>query len=783
MASTPNNPIIMYYPSCYRSSSRPRLRIASWLPFTLRLLPLLVCALAMVPNLRAAYQMENLGRGVIAMRTGTSSVYVGWRLLGNDPSGISFNVYRGSTKVNGSPITNSTNLVDTGATLSQANLYTVRPVIGGVEQGASAGYTLAANAPTQQYLRVALMQPAGGTTPVGESYTYTPNDCSVGDLDGDGEYEIIVKWDPTNAKDNSQDGYTGNVYLDAYKLNGTRLWRIDLGRNIRAGAHYTQVMVYDLDGDGKAEVACKTADGTISGTGQVIGSSSADYRNSAGRVLSGPEYFTIFNGQTGATLATTNYVVPRGTVGNWGDTYGNRVDRFLACIAYLDGVRPSIVMARGYYTRAVLAAWDWRNGQLTQRWTFDTGDSTTGSLAAYRGQGAHSLSVGDVDGNGTDEIIYGAATINANGTGRYSTALGHGDALHMSDMNPNRAGKEVWMVHESPSSYGSSGLELHDASTGALLVSLSGEGADVGRGCTGDIDPRYAGYELWGSRGSLVSVTGVTIGSAKPSMNFMAYWDADLLREPLDGTTVYKWNYTAGTQSAILAPSGIASNNSTKATPNLSADLFGDWREEIIWRETGNNALRIYTTTDVTTHRIYTLMHDRQYREAIAWQNVAYNQPPHPGFFLGDGMATPPTPDMYVVGGGTPPPPSGITYQAESATAAGGVAIESNNAGFNGTGFANFPTSGGTLTFSNVNGNGGGTKALAIRYALGATTSRSGTLTVNGSSSSITFAPTGAWTTYLTMTVNVTLNNTTSNTLQFASTGADLGNIDEITVP
>jgi rhamnogalacturonan endolyase len=543
-------------------------------------------------------------------------------------------------------------------------------------------------------------------------------------------------------------------------------------------------MVYDLDGDGKAEVACKTAPGTVSGTGVNVllsgDSASADYRSSAGYILTGPEYLTIFNGQTGAALATTSYVVPRGTVGNWGDTYGNRVDRFLAGIAYLDGVRPSLIMCRGYYTRAVIVAWDWRNGALTQRWTFDTGDSTTGSLAAYRGQGAHSLSIGDVDGNGTDEIIYGACTINANGTARYSTGLGHGDALHMSDMNPNRAGKEVWMVHEGPSAYGTRGLELHDASTGAFLVSVDGEGADVGRGCAGDIDPRYAGYELWGARGSLYSVTGTVIGTAKPAMNFMAYWDADLLREPLDGTTIYKWNYTAGTQSAILAPSGIASNNSTKATPNLSADIFGDWREEVIWRETGNDALRIYTTTDVTTNRLYTLMHDRQYRVAIAWQNVGYNQPPHPGFFLGDGMATPPVPDMYVVGGSTPP--SGTTYQAENATAAGGVLIESNNAGFNGTGFANFPTTGGTLTFNNVNGNGGGTKALKIRYALGSGT-RTGTLTVNGTTTSVTFTATGAFTTWNTLTVNITLNNNSTNTIQFASTGADLGNIDEITVP
>ncbi len=761
-------------------------------PFTRRWLAaaiLLLTGLCLIhPALVSAapYQMENLGRGVVAMRTGTSTVYVGWRLLGNDPSDISFNVYRGSTKVNASPITNSTNLVDAGATLSIANAYTVRPVIGGVEQAASAGYTLIANAPTQQYLRLALQQPGGGTSPAGGTdpggaYTYRPNDISVGDLDGDGEYELIVKWDPTNSKDNAQDGFTGNVYLDAYKLNGTRLWRIDLGRNIRAGAHYADFMVYDLDGDGKAELAVKTADATVSGTGQVIGDGSADWHNSTGRILSGPEFFTIFNGQTGAVLATTNYVVPRGTVGNWGDTYGNRVDRFLACIAYLDGVRPSVVMCRGYYTRAVLAAWDWRNGALTQRWVFDTGDSLTGPLAAYRGQGAHSLSVGDVDGDGKDEIIYGACTINSDGTGRYSTGAGHGDALHMSDMNPNRAGKEVWMVHESPTTYGTHGLELHDASTGAFLVSLDGAGADVGRGCCGDINPNFAGYELWGARGNLVSVTGTSISASKPSMNFMCYWDADLLRELLDNTTISKWDYNNNVANPILAPTGIASNNSTKATPNLSADLLGDWREEVIWRETGDNAIRIYTTTDVTTNRIYTLMHDRQYREAIAWQNVGYNQPPHPGFYLGTGMATPPVPNMYVVGG--PATPTSDTYGAESAVAGGGVTIDSNNTGFNGTGFANFPTTGGTLAFNNVDGNGGGAKNIQIRYALGAATARTGNITVNGTTTTVTFQPTGSWTTWSTLTVSKTLNNNSTNTIQLASTGGDLGNIDEISVP
>jgi rhamnogalacturonan endolyase len=747
-----------------------------------RIFALLMLGLMAAAFLHASYQMENLGRGVVAMRTGTSTVYVGWRLLGNDPSGVAFNVYRGSTKVNASPLTSSTNLVDSGANLTVANTYTVRPVVNGVEQAASAGYTLAANAPTQQYLRVALQQPAGGTTPDGVAYTYEANDCSVGDLDGDGEYELIVKWYPTNAKDNSQDGYTGSTILDAYKLNGTRLWRINLGKNIRSGAHYTQFMVYDLDGDGKAEVACKTADGSVSGTGQTIGSSTADWRDSTGRILSGPEYLTIFNGQTGAVLTTVNYVVPRGTGSNWGDSYGNRVDRFLACIAYLDGVRPSLVMCRGYYTRAVLAAFDWRNGTLTQRWVFDTGDSTSGTLAAYRGQGAHSLTVGDVDGDGKDEIIYGACTINSNGTGRYSTGIGHGDALHMSKMNPNRAGQQVWMVHESPTVYGTHGLELHDASTGAFIFSVDGQGADVGRGVAGDIDPRYAGYEMWGARGGLYSCTGTQISSTHPSqMNFMVWWDADLLREILDGTTIYKWDYNNGVANSILAPSGIASNNSTKSTPCLSADLFGDWREEVIWRESGNTGLRIYTTTSVASNRIYTLMHDRQYREAIAWQNVGYNQPPHPSFFLGNGMTTPPTPDMYVpgsTGGGT----TADTYQAENATLGGGSFLESTNGGYNGTGYVNFPTTGGTLTFSGVDGNGGGTHTISFRYANGTTASRSGNLTVNGVTTAITFPATGAWTTWATLNVNVTLASGTGNSIQLSSTGQDLANVDELTV-
>jgi len=592
------------------------------------------------PPASAQKQMERLNRGLVAVRISNDQVYVGWRMFGTDPGGIAFNVYRGSTKVNATPITNSTNYVDNTGTNSS---YTVRPVINGTEQAASESASVWA----QQYLSIPLQAPAGGTTPDGVAYTYNANDCSTGDLDGDGQYDIVLKWDPSNAKDNSQSGYTGNVYLDAYKLNGTRLWRIDLGRNIRAGAHYTQFMVYDLDGDGKAEVACKTADGTRDAAGVVIGNASADYRNSSGYVLSGPEFLTIFNGQTGRAMATTDYLPARGTVSSWGDNYGNRVDRFIAAIAYIDGTRPSLIMGRGYYTRLVRVAWDWRNGQLTHRWTFDSNSSGNGS---YAGQGNHQMTIGDVDGDGKDEICNGSSTINDNGTGLYANGLGHGDALHMTDMDPDRSGHEVWQCHESPSAYGAYGLEFRDARTGQPLWGVPGS-SDIGRSMAADIDPRYKGLEVWGSTiGGVYTCKGVQISSTKPSVNFGIWWDGDLSRELLDGTKLDKWDPNTNSLSRLVTFSnfGALENNGTKANPGLTADLLGDWREEIVYRSSDNTRLMVFTTVIPTSTRIYTLMHDPQYRVAVAWQNSAYNQPPHPGFYLGTGMAAPPTPNIQL---------------------------------------------------------------------------------------------------------------------------------------
>jgi rhamnogalacturonan endolyase len=567
---------------------------------------------------------ETLNRGLVSLRAKTGN-FLSWRLLSSDAAGTAFNVYRGSTKVNATPLT-VTNFTDTAGAAGAS--YTVKPVVNGAEVAS----TLAAAPITtlaSTYQDVPISPPSGGTTPSGEAYTYVANDASVGDLDGDGAWEIVLKWDPTNAKDNSQSGYTGNVFIDAYKLNGTRLWRIDLGKNIRAGAHYTQFQVFDYDGDGKAEVAMKTADGTKDAGGTVIGSSSADYRNSSGYVLSGPEFLTVFNGQTGKAAATVNYEVPRGTVSAWGDSYGNRVDRFLAGTAYINGSYPSLITARGYYTRSTITAWDFRGGALTRKWTFDSNSSTNGS--AWTGQGNHQLSVADVDADGKDEIIYGAMAIDDNGSGLWKTGQGHGDALHVGDLIPSRPGLEVFKPTEDKTHYA---MYMNDAKTGAIIWSSPSCACDNGRGVSDDIYAGSPGAESWSSGvDGLRNTSGANIGRKPGNINFTIYWDGDAQRELLDGTNINKYGTSADTR--LLTASGVHSNNGTKATPSLQADILGDWREEVIWPTTDNKALRIYQTTDATSISHVSLMQDRMYREAVAWQNTAYNQPPHPSFQLG----------------------------------------------------------------------------------------------------------------------------------------------------
>ncbi len=575
---------------------------------------------------QAARQVERLDRGAVSVPNGQGNL-VSWRWLATDPDDVAFNVYRGATKVNASPVTGSTTFFHAGAPDS-AN-YTVRAVVGGVEQGDPAHAVQFRGG----HKDVPISPPAGGS-----GYTYEANDASVGDLDGDGTLDFVLKWQPTNAKDNAQSGVTGNTVVDGIKLDGTRLWRVDLGRNIRSGAHYTQFQVYDYDGDGRAEVAMKTADGTVDGRGKAIGDASADHRNAGGYVLSGPEFLTMFDGRTGAALQSVDYVPARGDVASWGDGYGNRVDRFLAATAYLDGTRPSLVMARGYYTRSVIAAWDWRDGGFTRRWTFDTSSSTNAGKG-YDGQGNHSLSVADVDRDGKDEIVYGAMTVDDNGTGLWTTRLGHGDAGHVGDLDPARPGLEYFKVSEDSSKPRS---WLADARTGQILWRTA-PGADNGRGVSADIYAGSPGAESWSAADSaLRSPAGAAVGRKPSSVNFVCWWDGDTTRELLDGTRVDK--YGTGAESRLLTGASVSSNNGTKATPALSGDILGDWREEVVWRTSDNRALRIYSTPHPTDIRITTLLHDTQYRTALAWQNSGYNQPPHPSFHLGAGMATAPRP-------------------------------------------------------------------------------------------------------------------------------------------
>lgn len=607
---------------------------------------------AQTPERPGGRQVERLDRALVAVPAADSGVAVTWRLLGTDAKTIRFTLYRDGKAIARIGAGQPTSFHDKDGTPAARYALAV--------DGGAAG--AAVRVWTQGYLPIPLDPPADRTTPEGERYGYTANDVSVGDLDGDGRYELIVKWYPSVAKDNAFAGYTGETLIDAYTLEGKKLWRIDLGRNIRSGAHYTQFMVFDLDGDGRAEVAMKTADGTIDGAGKPIGDPSKDWRhgdatvevgdrtgstltsdgrklaNLKGRILDGPEYLTVFDGRTGRALATAPYAPPRG--GNteaelkalWGDGYGNRSERYLAGVAYLDGKRPSLVFGRGYYARSAIGAWDWRDGKLTQRWLFDSaapGNDTFGAM------GNHQLSVADVDGDGRDEVIYGSMAVDDDGKGLWSSGLGHGDAMHVGDLDPARPGLEKFGVHEEMRRSGNRGAAMLDARTGALLWSTPAD-KDTGRGLAADIDPRHPGAEAWASNSpDLFDARGQVIPGGHPrAANFRIYWDGDALSELLDGARITKWDWTAGSEKLLLDPPGTTSNNGTKRNPALSADILGDWREELVLPSADGKELRVYTTPLPTAIRLPTLMHDPVYRLGIAWQNTAYNQPPHLSFDL-----------------------------------------------------------------------------------------------------------------------------------------------------
>jgi lysophospholipase L1-like esterase len=600
-----------------------------------RLLTILfLCLAALVATAQTAYdfsklKMEDLGRGVVAVRKSPTEVFVTWRYLSQDPANIKFNVFRDGVKVNPKPIADVTFFVDANASAAAA-AYEVRPASGA---GKSGRFVLPAGAP-EGYIPIPIQAPFERIMPNGERAVYTANDCSVGDVDGDGEYEFFIKWDPSNSHDNAHNGYTGEVYIDCIKLTGERLWRVDLGRNIRAGAHYTQFIVYDLDGDGCAEMVCKTSDATKDGTGKVIGDPDADYREhksgTLGRIMKGNEYLTVFNGRTGAAMATVDYVPGRGENGSWGDRNANRSDRYLATVAYLDGSRPSAVMCRGYYTRATLAAWDWDGKELKLRWFFDSHSDP--SLAAWDGQGNHNLRAADVDGDGSDEIIYGSCCIDNDGTGLYSNGLGHGDAMHLGAMIPGSPKLQVWIGHETRGV----GSALVDAATGKIIYRVPSN-TDVGRSMAIDADPTNPGWEMWTSAsGGMRNYKGDIIGPQPNSVNFAVWWDGDLSRELMDRTHVQKLNPQTKAVEVLQEFEGTQINNGTKSNPAISGDLYGDWREEVLLRSADGKELRLYVSTIPTKYRFHTFLEDPVYRTSIATENVCYNQPPETGFYFGE---------------------------------------------------------------------------------------------------------------------------------------------------
>ncbi|MFP5315161.1 MAG: rhamnogalacturonan lyase [Actinomycetes bacterium] len=740
-------------------------------------------AAAPAPDAQTGIQLEHLDRGLVAAAT-SEGTFLSWRLLATEFTGASeagqtgadFAVYRNGEKI--ATVTDSTNYLDPDAT--EGATYSVAAAVDGVELQRSAEVSPWA----QGHTDIPLQKPADGVTPAGESYTYSANDMSLGDADGDGDYEYVVKWDPSNSKDVSQTGYTGNTYVDTYTMDGTLLHRIDLGVNIRSGAHYTQFMVYDFDGDGRTEMMMKTAPGTtvtrytdgVAGEPEYITmpaddvaagySNEDDYRKSAadyyehvvdmfagwhehpevvagnwpatleeafgieqryeyplsdadaramadyfideyapsrstrnnlrafeGFILDGPEYLTVFDGATGEELQTVDYEPGRHDDGlMWGDYAmsriepGNRVDRFLAGVAYLDGQRPSAVFARGYYTRSTLVAYNWDGKNLSKVWNVDSGwtpmtnpfnDGPHGRLGtdpefgSITTQGFHSLSAADVDGDGRQEIVYGAATIDDDGSLLYSSfdtlpegsgnpgaeaGLGHGDAMHVTDIDPNRPGQEIWTVHEG-GRWAPYGSVMRDAATGEVLFGAY-SGRDTGRGMIGDVRADVEGIEAWasmpgGSDGSgLLSATGERVDAKTPGTNMSIRWAADLTTQIVNGSgngtpTIDDW-----TRGTVLTAEGTLTNNGTKGNPSLVADAFGDWREELFVRTADSSAIRVYLSTEVTGHKLTTLMHDPQYRAEVARQNTTYNQPSYTSYYLASDMdfADVPLPDAWTPG-------------------------------------------------------------------------------------------------------------------------------------
>jgi rhamnogalacturonan endolyase len=588
-------------------------------------------------------QMERLDRGIVAMNQGSGKVYVGWRLLGTDSSSIAFNLYRKTAngvavKLNSSPITLSTNYVDSGADTTKDNSYFVKTVLNGNEVDVSEAYTLAANTAVRQYIPIKLQ-----TLPSG----YYTMHVNVGDLDGDGKYDYIVK---------RMNDDRSPVQVEAYKSNGTFLWRIDLGPNIETNntAMTSPLVVSDLNSDGKAEVLLKTGEGTRFGDGTIIGDTNKDgitnYCNTAltsYQVLSGPEFISVVDGMTGKEQSRANFIA-RGNVTDWGDNYGHRASFIFMTVAYLDGVHPSVVMSRGPGDVMKVEAWDFKSGVLTQRWNWSAKNQTLPVGKNF--PDFHAIRAVDVDKDGKDEISWGGSMLNDDGKLLYATELTHGDRFIIGDIDPDRDGLECYAIQQNNPTL--LGAAIYDADNGTIIkkMYMSAVG-DVGRGDCADIDPTYKGMECWSTLENLYNCKGDVIGTEKSFPYLSIWWDGDLLREFIIGVdsngynpAINKWNYTTKANNRLYSIYQEGVKSTYAGRPPFYGDLFGDWREELVLETTDNTELRIYTTTIPTEHRIYTLMHNPAYR--ISVDVKGYLSSVYPDYYLGEGMSTPAVPNI-----------------------------------------------------------------------------------------------------------------------------------------
>jgi rhamnogalacturonan endolyase len=551
---------------------------------------------------------ERINRGMLALNAGGGKVYLGWRLLKNDPEDVAFNVYRSiagspAIKLNNLPLTETTDYIDDGASLERANAWFVKPIVNGQEQAASEQAALKANAPVQQYKSISLRDDVGGVAMV-----------AVGDLDGDGVYDFVVKH-PGQGKDPGRTGPNiGSYKYDGYNgRTGEFLWRIDLGWNVDMGIWWTPMVVRDLDGDNKAEVCVRTSD---------YAATQEDMLPSGrtGFLLDAPEYLAVYSGETGELIDRAPWI-ELGRVQDWGDNTGNRASRHMLAAAYLDGKTPAVLAVRGTYGMMKIDAYVLENKKLRKVWRW----TNERAPFMYQGQGQHTVKTGDIDGDGMDEIINGSLAIDHNGKTLWGTGLGHGDRSYMGDLDPDRPGWEIWYTIEEP--HPRNGANLVDARTGRIIFGADEPNNDneLGSCMAADIDASLPVLELAGGR-FYYSSKGQRLGGSVPPQGLMAWWDADLLREFVGWKGLSKWK--DGGQVPL-------DGTSIEGGVQLVADILGDWREELITAT--KDELRIYSTTIPARDRRVCLMQDPLYRNDVCHNTVGYTNRhyPMPSYYLG----------------------------------------------------------------------------------------------------------------------------------------------------